>query len=475
MAPKSLTDTARDILQKKPAAAAQVDEAVLIDEGAYPDLAGKDKGADRGAKTKTANSATLRPDSKHKDGPKKLSAGGPVEKEEDLGAAIIRADDPATGVFKAGKGVSKDKSKASKAPVGSEPAKKLSEEEEGEEIEMSEELEAFIEKMVAEGASDEDIEAAIAENFEVVEEEVIDEMTCSDDDKKDDDKKDDDKKSDKKENPFAKKSEKSDDDSDDKGDDDKKGKNPFAEEYSVDMSEHVDALFAGEELSEEFRTKATTIFEAAVKQKVEEEILKIQEAYAETIEEEVEKIQQELAESVDDYLNYVVEQWMEENKVAIESGLRTEITENFMQALRGLFLEYNIDMPEDKVDVVEQLQNQVSEVEAKLNEEIERNVEYSKQLAEAKKFEILVSETSGLTDTQAEKLKSLAENLDFVSEEDFSTKVQTLKENYFKTSVKTDKVLDNEERADQTPGMINENLSGPMGAYVRVLGSKLPK
>ena len=147
--------------------------------------------------------------------------------------------------------------------------------------------------------------------------------------------------------------------------------------------------------------------------RVEEEVQTLEEAYAAALEEEVAKIRQELSEQVDSYLNYVVEEWVKENEVAIETGLRTELTEDFISGLRNLFAEHYIDIPEDKVTVVESLGSQVEDLQDKLNEQIERNVGLSRQINEAKQFEVLVTACEGLTDTQAAKLRALAENVEF--------------------------------------------------------------
>ena len=247
------------------------------------------------------------------------------------------------------------------------------------------------------------------------------------------------------------------------------------ENYEVDMSEHVNALLAGEELSEEFRAKATAIFEAAVKQKVAEEIAVLEEAFAATLEEEVGRIEEELSTNVDDYLNYVVEQWTAENEVAIEASLRSELTEEFISGLRNLFVEHYIDIPEEAVSVVEEMGNKVAELEEKLNEEIERSVALSKMLNESKSNEILLNACDGLTDTQAEKLKSLAEGIEYADANEYAQKVSILKENYFSTSVKSDNVLDSAESSTDGKGMISEELQGPMAAYVRSLGKTAPR
>ena len=298
-----------------------------------------------------------------------------------------------------------------------------------EELELSEELNAFIEEGIEAGLSEEEILAAIDENFEfVTEEEQVEEETVAE----------------------------------------------ALDTYEVDMAEHVNALLEGEELSEEFQAKATTIFEAAVKAKLEEEVALLEQAYAETLEERVEEIMEELASNVDEYLNYVVEQWIAENEVAVESALRSELTEDFIGGLKALFAEHYIDIPEESVPVVEELSATVEELEAKLNEEIQRNVELTSMLSESRKGELVATVCEGLTDTQAEKLKALAENVEYTDDDQFIEKISTLKENYFPTAVKTDEVLDRVESAD--PSMISEStLEGPMAKYVKALGKSLPK
>jgi len=202
------------------------------------------------------------------------------------------------------------------------------------------------------------------------------------------------------------------------------------------MKEDLDALLGGENLSEEFVTRASTIFEAAVIARAEEVIAEAEVALTEQFETAVEEIKEELASKVDDYLNYMVEEWMKENALAIEKGLRAEIVEDFIVGLKGLFEEHYIDIPEDKVNVVEELANKVEELEGSLNEQISRGVELTKALNEQKKIEAIYTACEGLTQTQVEKLKSLAEGVEFTTEEEFVTKVETLKESYFKAEVK---------------------------------------
>jgi hypothetical protein len=202
------------------------------------------------------------------------------------------------------------------------------------------------------------------------------------------------------------------------------------------MKEDIDALLSGENLSEEFVNRATTIFEAAVYARAEEVIAEAQEVMFEEFEAAVEEIKEDLATKVDDYLNYMVEEWMKENEIAIETGLRAEIAEDFMTGLRDLFIEHHIDIPEDKVNVVEELTSKIEELESALNEEMNSNVQLTKQITEQVKLEAIHTACEGLTQTQVEKLKSLAEGVEYTTEEEFVAKLETLKESYFKTEVK---------------------------------------
>ena len=217
------------------------------------------------------------------------------------------------------------------------------------------------------------------------------------------------------------------------------------------MKEDVDALLSGENLSEDFREKATTIFEAAVFTRVESIVEEMEEQLAEQFEQAVEEIKEDLAGKVDDYLNYMVEEWIKENEIAIEKGLRAEIVEDFMTGLRNLFVEHYIDIPAEKVDVVEELTAKVEELESGLNEQIARAVEMKKELNEHKKFEAIYAACEGLTQTQVEKMKSLAEGVEFTTEEEFSGKLETLKESYFKSTVKSadSSALDDEVQIEE--------------------------
>ena len=242
------------------------------------------------------------------------------------------------------------------------------------------------------------------------------------------------------------------------------------------MKEDMDALLSGENLSEEFVTKATTIFEAAVIARAEEVISEAEEQLMEEFEIAVESIKEDLAAKVDDYLNYMVEEWMKDNEIAIQSGLKAEITEEFLTGLRDLFIEHNIDIPEDKVDIVEELAAQLEATESVLNEEIARGVKLSKALNEQKKIEAIYTACEGLTQTQVEKMKSLAEGVDFTTEEEFTTKLETLKESYFRADVKvaTTDALDDEVLLEEEKRAIKSSNSD-IDYYAKTISQTLVK
>lgn len=211
----------------------------------------------------------------------------------------------------------------------------------------------------------------------------------------------------------------------------------LVEEMRAQMHEDMQALFSDDEtISSDFKAKAATIFEARVFDRVAQIQEQLEAEYAGQLEEAVNAIRDELTEKVDDYLNYVVEQWMQENEIAIESGLRSEITEDFIAGLRNLFAENYINVPEDKVELVDELASKVEELEVKLNEEIEANIQYKKQLTEAIKTQLINEVCEGLTATQVEKIKALAESVEFSTEEEFTEKLETIRENYFPSGVK---------------------------------------
>lgn len=463
----SLTETAKAVLEGKN----QIDEGYGIN---YPSVGNGGVSNPNPVDPSTAstgNAKTLRPGSKSVEG-RHANPGASVvvpNETQDLGGQTPTQLPTENLGAKAAKGEKRDTS-VKGSGSNAEPSKKLSEDEEAEgnvvetslaervkalkearkhkkekeekheepdgdekcmkeEEFVSEELEAFIEEGIEAGLSEEEILAAIDENFEfVTEDEQFEEETVAE----------------------------------------------ALDSYEVNMAEHVEALLAGEELSEEFQAKATTIFEAAVKAKLEEEVALLEQAYAETLEERVEEIMEELASNVDEYLNYVVEQWIAENEVAVESALRSELTEDFIGGLKALFAEHYIDIPEEEVQVVEELSSTVEELEAKLNEEIQRNVELTSMLAESRKVELAATVCEGLTDTQTQKLLALVENVEYTDDASFVEKIYTLRENYFPVAVKADAVLDLVESSD--PSVISEsNLNGPMAKYVKAIGKSLPK
>ena len=207
-------------------------------------------------------------------------------------------------------------------------------------------------------------------------------------------------------------------------------------DYNADFKDDLHALVNEEAtLSEEFKEKAEIIFEAAIKSKLAEEIDRLEEKYNEELAEEVSTTKAELVEKVDSYLNYVVENWMEENKVAIQNGLRTEIAEKFMNSLKDLFTESYIEVPESKVDIVDELAENVDELEGQLNASIASGIEMQEKLEVLQRDAIIREHSTGLAETQIEKLKSLVEDVDFEDEKTFSQKVQTVKESYFTKKV----------------------------------------
>ena len=232
----------------------------------------------------------------------------------------------------------------------------------------------------------------------------------------------------------------------------------------VDIDDDVNALLGGQELSEEFREKAKTIFEAALKSKVAELREAMDAHYEAKLVEEVEGMKDELIERVDSYLEYVADEWLQENALQVERGIRTEMTESFLAGMRGLFEEHYVSIPEDKYDVVENMVDKLDEMESKLNEQIEKNITITKSLSEATGGNILSDVSEGLSTTQKEKLASLAEGVEFESEESYKEKLETLKESYFKTSPKRSdtEVLTEEATPAAAP-------TDAMSAYIQAL------
>ena len=236
----------------------------------------------------------------------------------------------------------------------------------------------------------------------------------------------------------------------------------------VDVEEDVNALLGGQELSEEFRDKAKTIFEAALKSKVTEIREALEARYEAQLVEEVEAMKEELVERVDSYLEYVADEWITENAIAVEHGLRTEMTESFLEGMKGLFENHYVTIPEEKYDVVESMVDKLDEMETKLNEQIEKNISINKRLSEATAGGILSDVAEGLTTVQKDKLASLAEGVEFESEESYKEKLETLKESYFKSSPKRSESEVLTESTDQ-------DVSGSMAAYMQVLSRSVQK
>ena len=236
-----------------------------------------------------------------------------------------------------------------------------------------------------------------------------------------------------------------------------------------DVEEDVNALLGGEELSEEFKEKAKTIFEAAINAKVAEIKETLEAQYAEKLAEEVEAAKESLAERVDSYLEYVADEWFEENALAIENGLKTEMTESFLTGMKGLFEEHYVTIPEDKYDVLESMVEKLDDMETKLNEQIEKNISLNGRLAEATAGGILDQVSEGLAVTQKEKLASLSESVEFESEDQYREKLETLKESYFSGKAPVAKTETLSEGVDSAEGV--ESHSASMEAYLRTLGS----
>jgi hypothetical protein len=233
---------------------------------------------------------------------------------------------------------------------------------------------------------------------------------------------------------------------------------------NIDTTAELDALVESEAtLSDEFKQKTAVIFEAAVKSKLSEEVSRLEEQYQEELAEEVQAIRSDLVEKIDSYMNYVVESWMEENKLAIQNGLRTEIAEGFMEKMKDLFVESYIDVPESKVDLVDELASQVEELEEKLNAQTGESIKLSEELEQYKRDAIVTEAARGLADTQVEKLRGLVENVDFDDAESFASKVATIKESYFSKQINEDTGVVDEE-PEQTV-----EVSSTMDSYLQAI------
>ena len=237
----------------------------------------------------------------------------------------------------------------------------------------------------------------------------------------------------------------------------------------IDVQEHVDALMSGEgDLSEEFKKKAATVFESAVKSKVRDEVTRLQENYENEIEEGIKSNKAELTEKVDTYMNYVVEEWMKENELAIERGLKGEIAEDFIAGLKQLFEDHYVDIPDEKYDVLQAQSDKIAELEEKVNKTLEESINFKKLNDELTREKVISESTSDLADTEIEKFKELTEDVDFGNEEDFRGKLETLKESYFpKVKKETTENIDN---VDAGPAQ-DIDLTDSMAAYSKAIGT----
>ena len=233
----------------------------------------------------------------------------------------------------------------------------------------------------------------------------------------------------------------------------------------VDLSADVAALVDGEELSEEFKAKATTIFEAAVVSRLNEEVERVHNEYAATLSEEVEAVKTQLAEQVDEYLTYAVQSWIDANQLQVESGLKSEIAESVVEGLKKVFLENHIEVPEEKIDVVDSMASELDSMEAKLNEQIDKNVELTAQVGALVKNGIVNELAEGLASTEREKLVGLAEGVEFENEESFRNKVAMLKESYFPSKPATGA----ETIAEDVQPVVDTQMTDSMNKYVDAL------
>ena len=246
------------------------------------------------------------------------------------------------------------------------------------------------------------------------------------------------------------------------------------EKKHAKMKEDIDAIFSGEDLSEEFKKNAQAIFEAAVAVRVEEEVKTLEEQFAQKLEEAQNEFTAGLVDKVDEYLDYVVSEWQKENEVAIQNNLKAEIAEDFMVGIKNLFVENYIDIPDDKVDLVNDMAEKLSTAEQDLDKKIQENSDLVAQLNGYKKDAIVADVTEGLTEVQVEKLKSLAENIEFISEEDYKEKLTLTKKKYFESVKEESKQEVQKDGLDSDASTIEESYNPVMEKYVRNI-SKIVK
>ena len=348
----------------------------------------------------------------------KLTTGGIPPNVEDLGGPSpdnYKPDDDSAKLKPPGATLKQVKDVVNKGAKAADPAKGMKEEEEVSDESVIDEEEVTTDEVVAEG---EDTTDEVVSEEEATEEEVVEEES----------------------EPIV--------------------------EFNID--DDVNALLEGEELSEEFQEKAKTIFEAVVTDRVNTEVKALQESFELTLTEEVEKVKTELAEKVDDYLTYAAETWLKENALQVEHGVRVEMAESFFDGLKKLFVEQNFTVPEEKFNLLDGMAEELNDMETKLNEQIDTNVSLNKRIGEFVKMEIVNECATGLAETQKEKLVSLAEGVEFETEADFKSKVETIKESYF--TRKAEVVAETTEPTEEgSAPLVEETTSGTMSKYVDAL------
>jgi len=237
----------------------------------------------------------------------------------------------------------------------------------------------------------------------------------------------------------------------------------------INVQEHVEALMSGEgDLTDEFKKKAATVFESAVKSKVRDEVTRLQENYDKEIEEGIKSNKSELTEKVDTYLNYVVEEWMKENELAVERGLKGEIAEDFIAGLKQLFEDHYVDIPDDKYDVLQAQSDKIAELEEKVNKTLDESIEFKKSNDSLTRNKVISEMVSDLADTEIEKFKGLTEDVDFGNEEDFKGKLETLKESYFPKTIK--ETTENIDNVETGPAQ-DIDVTDSMAAYSKAIGT----
>ena len=430
---------------------------VVPDKDPVPkSLASVDKASDS-----TKPSKKRKGDQDKKDAPQKLSAGYHEESESDEEIVVedMTKMEALRKIIEELKGLDKEDIQS----LVNEMMKKDKEDDEDDEDEdeKSESTKADLLKKIAEHFKSED--------EEVVKESLTAILEASHGDKDDDDDEDEDDEKDMKEAPKMKMAQKDDEEEDDDEDEKEESK-----KESFDMSDDIDALVGGEDLSEEFKNKAKVVFEAAVSAKVSEIKEELESQKRDEIVEASNEIKEDLVNKVDSFLGYVAEEWVKDNELAIERGLKSELTENFISGLKALFEDHYVEVPDDKLDVVDELASKIEEVEAKLNEEVSKNIDLSQERDALVRDKVVSEMSSDLTSSEVEKLTKLIEDLD--QDEDFESNVKTIKESYFSGSKETLQ-LDEEVVSDSDENASTEDkiLDPSMAAYSAAIGKVDPK